>query len=63
MYVLQLQNIKCNIDRVKLIKQIHFRSASQLQQLPEIMAISKEITPHEIYFWDVSKKYKISKKS
>lgn len=27
------------------------------------MAISKEITPHEISFWDVSKKYKISKKS
>lgn len=37
MHVLQLQNIKCNIDRVKLIKQIHFRSASQLQQLPEII--------------------------
>lgn len=27
------------------------------------MPISKDITPHEISFWDVSKKYKISKKS
>lgn len=36
MHVLQLQNIKCNIDRAKLTKLIHFRSASQLQ-LPEII--------------------------
>lgn len=63
MHVLQLQNIKCNIDS-KVDKADSFQKCKPVTTASRNhMAISKEITPHEISFWDVSKKYKISKKS